>query len=276
MLLYPTAMEVPAQLTVIAYDDPLVADLGYGPESAYLEFVWLAVIGPSATWRWRRLARIAIETGATPFGSDAVDLVLSIGLVEGLGRNSAGARTIGRLVAFDFARRAGRQGEVLAIRRAVSRLPEHRAHRMPLSAPPLPRDQPAMTGPEPLSNEVVPCPAGCAHPLSMHSVDLGCRLCDCALGRPRRQDPIPLGTVRVTPGAADALAAAGIDSAALLDRHGHGDWGDIDPDETDDNDRAIEGAALPHSVYRLRSGADVWVITEGDRSETVVITPDEY
>lgn len=131
---YPTPVEIPAQLTVIAYPDPVVDDLGYGPESTYIEFCWLPVIGPSAAWMWRRLARTANDTGPTPRQVDAVDLLVGLGLGEGLGRHSVGARTIGRLVAFDFARRAGRGGELLAVRRAVGRLPEHRARRLPLTA----------------------------------------------------------------------------------------------------------------------------------------------
>jgi hypothetical protein len=37
--------------------------------------------------------------------------------------------------------------------------------------------------PVPLSDRPVPCPDGCPHPLTVHSADLGCWLCDCTYGR---------------------------------------------------------------------------------------------
>lgn len=39
--------------------------------------------------------------------------------------------------------------------------------------------------PVPLSDHPAPCPDGCEHPLTVHSADLGCWLCDCTHGRPR-------------------------------------------------------------------------------------------
>lgn len=128
--------------------------------------------------------------------------------------------------------------------------------------------------PEPVSPTAL-CPAGCGHPLKVHSTGLGCWCCDCNHRRPRPH-PIPLGAVHVTPGAADVLAAAGVEPGRLLDRHRRGDWGDSDADDAEDNDRAVGTGSLLHSIYDLGSGASVWVITEGDRSATIVITPDEY
>lgn len=131
--------------------------------------------------------------------------------------------------------------------------------------------------PEPLSPAATRCPAGCGHPLTARSTGLGCsyRDCDCTHGRPR-QHPIPLGVVHITPGALDVLATARVEQSTLLDRHRRGDWGDVDADEAEDNNRAAGTGSLIHSIYDLGTGASVWVITEGDRSTTIVITPDEY
>jgi hypothetical protein len=30
------------------------------------------------------------------------------------------------------------------------------------------------------------------------------------------------------------------------------------------------------SAYRLRDGVKIWVITEGDRSATIILLPEEY
>lgn len=129
--------------------------------------------------------------------------------------------------------------------------------------------------PEPLSPAATRCPAGCGHPLTVHSTSLGCWRCDCTHGRPRHY-PIPLGAVRVTPAAADVLAVAGVEKGHLLDRHRRGDWGDVGAGEAEDNNRAAGTGSLLHSTYDLGTSASVWVITEGDRSATIVITPDEY
>jgi hypothetical protein len=35
-----------------------------------------------------------------------------------------------------------------------------------------------------------PCPGGCGHPLTVHSADLGCWLCDCTYGRQPTDEPV--------------------------------------------------------------------------------------
>ena len=63
---------------------------------------------------------------------------------------------------------------------------------------------------EPLAAASLPCPDGCADPLSVHSADLGCWLCDCLYGRtvpgltsavsPGQFEPITLDAAGVRPG----------------------------------------------------------------------------
>jgi hypothetical protein len=92
-------------------------------------FVWLGILGPSTTWAWQRLARQAAAISTSKL--DVADLSLSLGLGESLGRNAMVSRTLGRLVAFDAARR---QGDTLAVRLAPPDLPVRRLDRLSHSA----------------------------------------------------------------------------------------------------------------------------------------------
>lgn len=100
--------------------DPVVEAHGFRPDSVYVEYCWLAVLGPTATFAYRRLGLMA---GATPEGSvvpvDLVDLAVGLGLGEGLGHNSLIVRTLNRLVQFGVAQW---RGEALAVRRALAPL----------------------------------------------------------------------------------------------------------------------------------------------------------
>ncbi len=95
----------------------------------------------------------------------------------------------------------------------------------------------------------------------------------------RCRDLFPLGQVLITPGAEDALTEAAVAAHTLVARHAAGDWGE----EIDEHDRAANEAALTSgarlSAYRV-SGEDapvkVWIITEADRSATIILLPDEY
>ena len=119
----------PARLTVIAWPDTVIEAHGHQPGSPYVEQVWLGVLGPSATWAWQRLARIAsTRPGVT---IDSTDLATSLGLGDSLGSNAAISRTLGRLVAFDAAQRGP---DIIAVRVALPDLPARRAARLSPSA----------------------------------------------------------------------------------------------------------------------------------------------
>jgi hypothetical protein len=90
-------------LRVFRWVDPAVDVLGNDPRSAYLERAWLPVIGPSASWLIRNLAR---SMDIHPGGFD-LDLDLTarqIGLGQRLGRQSPVQRSVRRLVVFGLAR----------------------------------------------------------------------------------------------------------------------------------------------------------------------------
>jgi hypothetical protein len=92
----------------------------------------------------------------------------------------------------------------------------------------------------------------------------------------RQAVDLPLGQIVSTPGALDALAKAGQNGAALIERHRHGDWGEVDEGDRALNDRALIDGDRVLSAYRLNDGTKVWIITESDRSVTTLLLPDEY
>ena len=88
--------------------------------------------------------------------------------------------------------------------------------------------------------------------------------------------PFPLGQLVATPGAIQAMAAAGQEPAALISRHRRGDWGDLGQDDKRANDRALIEGDRVLSAYILPDRTKLWIITEADRSATTILLPEEY
>jgi hypothetical protein len=86
----------------------------------------------------------------------------------------------------------------------------------------------------------------------------------------------PLGRLLATPGALAALERAGCDPVHLIARHVTGDWGELDAEDRDANERAVREGSRILSAYRLPAGQRIWVITEADRSLTTLLLPEEY
>lgn len=61
---------------------------------------------------------------------------------------------------------------------------------------------------------------------------------------------------------------------ACLARHLQGDWGDLDKEDMDTNDRAVLAGERVLSSYQTIK--KIWIITEADRSATTILFPDEY
>jgi hypothetical protein len=93
-----------------------------------------------------------------------------------------------------------------------------------------------------------------------------------------------LGRVLTTPGALEVMVANGIHPLTLLARHSKGDWGDVSEHDRLANERALNDGGRIWSVYKLRSGDTVWVITEAESEEnqprlrlsTCILLPEEY
>jgi hypothetical protein len=83
-----------------------------------------------------------------------------------------------------------------------------------------------------------------------------------------------IGKIVSTPNALDRLTRE--DILLAIGRHQAGDWGDVDEHDRAANELAlVEGTRL-WSVYHAGNGIKFWLITEGNRSHTTVLLPEDY
>ena len=104
-----------------------------------------------------------------------------------------------------------------------------------------------------------------------------------------------LGQCVATPGALRLLEKTGFSAAFLINRHMHGDWGDVCKDDAEMNELALKDGSRIMSVYRLVSSEklkatkrskrselkSVWVISDaadenGIRRVTTILRPEDY
>ena len=85
----------------------------------------------------------------------------------------------------------------------------------------------------------------------------------------------PSGQVVMTRGVEEALAGRLNLLLDLLRRHLAGDWGEVGPGDWAANEEALRAGDRLLSAYTLDS-TRVWLITEGDRSSTCALLPEEY
>jgi len=82
-----------------------------------------------------------------------------------------------------------------------------------------------------------------------------------------------LGQVVITPNALEKLKSDDILNA--LNRHVVGDWGELDVEDKQTNDTALQSGDRLLSAYR--SGpVKFWIITEASREVTTVLLPEDY
>lgn len=88
------------------------------------------------------------------------------------------------------------------------------------------------------------------------------------------QTRFQLGSIVATPGALKNVSHDEIIHS--LRRHSQGNWGDLDSEDIEANDRALRKGGRLVSAYRTVQGTKFWIITEADRSATTIILPSEY
>ncbi len=85
-----------------------------------------------------------------------------------------------------------------------------------------------------------------------------------------------LGQIVVTRGATISLATIDRHALQLVSRHVEGEWGNLPPEDIEENRHSLEQGFRLFSSYDFDEGSKFYVITERDRSVTTVLTPDEY
>lgn len=82
------------------------------------------------------------------------------------------------------------------------------------------------------------------------------------------------GRLMITRNAKDVLPRMEID--ADINRHLHGDWGDVCESDGKLNEQALCNGDRLFSVYHTQDNVKFWIITESDRSATTVLLPSDY
>jgi hypothetical protein len=93
---------------------------------------------------------------------------------------------------------------------------------------------------------------------------------DCAIHSPK----FSLGHVVATPNALAAIPNDEVQNA--LSRHVRGDWGTLDAEDLNANERALRSGGRLFSSYHSSQNVKFWIITECDRSATTVLLPEDY
>jgi hypothetical protein len=83
------------------------------------------------------------------------------------------------------------------------------------------------------------------------------------------------GQVVATPGALAALEKAGQLPRDFLARHVSGEWGEVPPEDINENEFSLKHGFRLLSAYRTNAGDKLRVITEADRSSTRILLPEE-
>ena len=88
------------------------------------------------------------------------------------------------------------------------------------------------------------------------------------------QPKFSLGQIVATPNALNQIPNDEILNA--VSRHVRGDWGTLDAEDLQSNERALRSGGRLFSSYLSSQNVKFWIITEHDRSVTTVLLPMDY
>jgi len=90
----------------------------------------------------------------------------------------------------------------------------------------------------------------------------------------QQTDTVELGQVVATPAAMEKFGLDQVNTCLM--RHRNKDWGDLDKEDSKQNDEAlINGDNRLFSSYWI-GDEELWIITEWDRSVTTILLPKDY
>jgi hypothetical protein len=92
----------------------------------------------------------------------------------------------------------------------------------------------------------------------------------------RKRNKLELGSVIVTLKVSRALEEAGQSPDEFLARHESGDRGEAGYAAWTGNGLSLCKGVQVHSIYKLSTGEEIWIITQPDRSATTILLPEEY
>jgi hypothetical protein len=92
----------------------------------------------------------------------------------------------------------------------------------------------------------------------------------------QRPGTFEMGQLVMTPGADETLRTAQQVPLEFLVRHKNGDWGELPEEDVRENAWSLAHGARLFSAYTTRTEEKLWVITEGDRSVTTLLLPEDY
>jgi hypothetical protein len=85
-----------------------------------------------------------------------------------------------------------------------------------------------------------------------------------------------LGQCHTTKAGMEALFTADENVASFLPRHMTGDWGEVTPKQKRLNDKGAKNGGRLISKFTLSNRVPLVIVTEGDRSNTTIMTANEF
>lgn len=129
--MHPSHTSHDPHLRVIPWIDPVVDSSGYDVNDPYIEMFWLPVLGPTATWLYRRLVSGVLQDTAG-YTVNMSELARGIGVAYTEGRHNPFARALQRCVMFGVAQQVALHPvRTVSVRRALPVLPGRHLARLP-------------------------------------------------------------------------------------------------------------------------------------------------
>jgi hypothetical protein len=85
-----------------------------------------------------------------------------------------------------------------------------------------------------------------------------------------------LGRLFMTPGAIEAIEAAGQGPEEFISRHVRLEQGELSEEDHRENTYSVDKPLRIFSAFKTSNSDKLWIITEADRSITTILLPSEY